>query len=906
MAAATFEAVSVLGTGNGKIDSAPNRSASDLLAEFKLTGRQEAFEEIVRRYAAMVFGVCLKTTRNAHDAEDATQAVFLTLAVQVKTDKAQISYLGPWLQKVARRTSLDIRRSKKRRETREEVHATNNGNGNGNGAYLENGSAALDVEELKAVLNEELNQLPAKYRLPMILHYYGGLTRDEIARELGCKAATLGVRIHRGRQMLAKRLTKRGAAPALMSLGLGAMLTLAVRSAVSDGMIASTSHAAANLMAGKQLGLMISSHVMAVAQGAVGTAMVAKLKTVAAVFFVSVLTLAAAGATAKVLPLEELKLQLPVRFDGLFRLPSIRSPFRPPQVNSNSNPARERAKDLVLVASRGTAVSAAMDALLWADERVERRRSRSSRNASASRSGSSGGFGSSGRVVAHLVSNVIRPNVSRPTPAPRPPAVSPAPQPPVVLATREPGRQPAVTPQAPTQTQSPRPRNEERRTPDALAFHPGGPGTRHVGQSPLIRSSGDVLFGPGVYRPLTPPARMPRAGATGSVTGTGGNDRYQTVVAPAPAGSGAPFGPQPQFRRPQSSMTIASARGSRGSVTLDGGIIDIETQVIGDEGHGIFTQNDGTNIASSVHIGAGAGGVGEYNLHTGELAIRANSAGIPLVDGIEVGGLGTGTFNFGTPDDTGSIGQFGDADGSLVVGGSPDGVGRFNGWGRVTLDGFFNQNGRVVADGFGADRTLEYSGFRYVGNSFDNPVGGTNGWFAQDRGKLVLPLTRVRQGTGTYTWGEDATDPTLDLVNSVRFSVHDAARDGLVRVSLLSLDHGDVPALPKGHTFIGVWQFEKGMLEHGDIDLLVRYDDGLAEALRLNENSLKLWRYHDGQWLRINDETFFRDTNLNLIGGTASDLEFFAVSAPEPSAISLALLAGAAALLRRPRRRGEH
>ena len=41
---------------------------------------------MVRRYAAMVFGVCLKTTRNAHDAEDATQAVFLNLAVHCKTD----------------------------------------------------------------------------------------------------------------------------------------------------------------------------------------------------------------------------------------------------------------------------------------------------------------------------------------------------------------------------------------------------------------------------------------------------------------------------------------------------------------------------------------------------------------------------------------------------------------------------------------------------------------------------------------------------------------------------------------------------------------------------------------------------------------------------------------------------
>ena len=102
----------VLGNGNGRVILASPRNAVDLLAEFKLTGRQEAFEEVVRRYAAMVFGVCLKTTRNAHDAEDATQAVFLNLAVYTKTNSEPVTYVGPWLQKVARRVSLDIRRSK--------------------------------------------------------------------------------------------------------------------------------------------------------------------------------------------------------------------------------------------------------------------------------------------------------------------------------------------------------------------------------------------------------------------------------------------------------------------------------------------------------------------------------------------------------------------------------------------------------------------------------------------------------------------------------------------------------------------------------------------------------------------------------------------------------------------------
>src|SRR5471032_3130576 len=96
-------------------------SGQELLAEFIQYGHQRPFEEIVRRYAGMVFNVCFRITKDKHEAEDAVQAVFLTLALQAKRG-AEIKALGPWLQQVAKRLSLDIRRSKKRRKTREERH----------------------------------------------------------------------------------------------------------------------------------------------------------------------------------------------------------------------------------------------------------------------------------------------------------------------------------------------------------------------------------------------------------------------------------------------------------------------------------------------------------------------------------------------------------------------------------------------------------------------------------------------------------------------------------------------------------------------------------------------------------------------------------------------------------------
>jgi hypothetical protein len=126
-----------------------------------------------------------------------------------------------------------------------------------------------------------------------------------------------------------------------------------------------------------------------------------------------------------------------------------------------------------------------------------------------------------------------------------------------------------------------------------------------------------------------------------------------------------------------------------------------------------------------------------------------------------------------------------------------------------------------------------------------------------------------------------------------------------VDVSLLDKGRADVPDLPTGHTFIGVWAVDTGLTKpDGGVDLFVRYDDGLARTLGLNENVLKLWQYEGGAWQRINDGTFTRDVALDLIGGHAgADVTHFAVSAPEPSAVAGTLLTAGAMLLRRPGRR---
>ena len=273
-------------------------SGQALLAEFTQYGRERPFEEIVRRYAGMVYTVCFRVTKDKHDAEDATQAVFLTLALHAKKQGAEIKALGPWLQQVAKRLALDMRRSKHRRKNREERHhdeeTTRRSNSNGN--HL----PPADMDEIKAVLHDELQKLPSKYRLPLVLHYFGGLSRDEMAEELGCKPSTLGVRIFRGRAMLAGRLTGRGInfTPSMLPLALG----FTVKTAVSQAMVASTSHAAVAAFAGRDLISLVSARVLGLTRRAAAAATIGKLKFAAAAVAMIFMTLGVGARAFGMLP----------------------------------------------------------------------------------------------------------------------------------------------------------------------------------------------------------------------------------------------------------------------------------------------------------------------------------------------------------------------------------------------------------------------------------------------------------------------------------------------------------------------------------------------------------------------------------------------------------------------------
>src|SRR5262245_9797368 len=239
----------------------------ELLERFVDANDESAFTALVGRHGPMVLGVCRRALRNHHDAEDACQATFLVLARKAASVRKQTS-LSSWLHGVACRTASNLRREQERRSRRER------------GVEPPAPREAGDVSwhEVQAVPDEELGQLPERYRSPLVLCYLDGRTRDEAAGQLGLRPGTLHGRLERGRELLRQRLTARGLTlgAALFATALGANVAHA---ALSPTLALSTTRAALLLATGNALpeGL-ISGAALTLTQEVLRTMFVAKLK----------------------------------------------------------------------------------------------------------------------------------------------------------------------------------------------------------------------------------------------------------------------------------------------------------------------------------------------------------------------------------------------------------------------------------------------------------------------------------------------------------------------------------------------------------------------------------------------------------------------------------------------------
>jgi RNA polymerase sigma factor (sigma-70 family) len=239
--------------------------------------KEEAFEALVRRHGPMVMGVCRRVLRNSHDAEDAFQATFLVLVRKAPTLRSP-RLLGNWLYGVAYRTALEARKRSATRTANETEVARRP-------------QTSEDLwPDLQPILDQELQRLPDKYRVVLVLCDLEGKTRKDAARHIGCPEGTVASRLASARAILAKRLRRH--VPAISGETLGAMLSLNSGAGVSTSVISATTKVAGVFAAGQiaaGLGSANIAQVVALAEGVLKSMLLTKIKiTTALVLAVAV------------------------------------------------------------------------------------------------------------------------------------------------------------------------------------------------------------------------------------------------------------------------------------------------------------------------------------------------------------------------------------------------------------------------------------------------------------------------------------------------------------------------------------------------------------------------------------------------------------------------------------------
>jgi RNA polymerase sigma factor (sigma-70 family) len=182
----------------------------DLLETFlrgEKSESQEAFRSLVIRHGPAVFGICRRVLETHQDAEDVFQATFLVLARKAATIRNR-RVLAGWLYEVAHRLAVKARgHSFRRRNIERQVAAMSPRAIVRNEAVL-----AASCHELRPILHAEVDRLPERYRIPVILSYLEGKTNEEVAELLKWPVGTVKGRLSRARELLRARLDRRGLA----------------------------------------------------------------------------------------------------------------------------------------------------------------------------------------------------------------------------------------------------------------------------------------------------------------------------------------------------------------------------------------------------------------------------------------------------------------------------------------------------------------------------------------------------------------------------------------------------------------------------------------------------------------------------------------------------------------------
>lgn len=159
-------------------------------------GNRQAQAELYRRYSGILFGMCLKYSRNKTEAEDNLHDSFMTIYNKIGQYKFKGSFEG-WMKRITVNTVLQ----KYRKEEYLNVVSENMEE------EVEEETGYIDVD--LPTLLRYIQELPNKYRLTFNMYVLDGYSHKEISQEMGTSTGTSKSNLARARMILREKIKKK-------------------------------------------------------------------------------------------------------------------------------------------------------------------------------------------------------------------------------------------------------------------------------------------------------------------------------------------------------------------------------------------------------------------------------------------------------------------------------------------------------------------------------------------------------------------------------------------------------------------------------------------------------------------------------------------------------------------------
>ncbi len=166
-------------------------------------GNQDAFAFLVQKHQRLVFNIILRMLQDYEEANEITQEAFFAAWQGLPSFRGE-AHFATWLYRIAYNCALkQLERRKRERSLQAAMEAQQMLEGVNRQEGTED---MLELHALQVVVREQVEKLPDKYRMVLIMRHLQEKTYEEMADILSLPVGTIKTHLFRARQLLKKRL----------------------------------------------------------------------------------------------------------------------------------------------------------------------------------------------------------------------------------------------------------------------------------------------------------------------------------------------------------------------------------------------------------------------------------------------------------------------------------------------------------------------------------------------------------------------------------------------------------------------------------------------------------------------------------------------------------------------------